>query len=85
MAELLDLSGLALELAHRNFEEQVKTLIEAAGGDASDLALAAARLSTDGPAQGGSLDHIAFALLLEAAHRAVADGAQRQKLSTLAS
>jgi hypothetical protein len=70
MPEVLELADLALELAHQHFDEQVQTLLEAAGDDASDLAVAAARLSTDGPAQGGSPDHIAFALLLEAAHRA---------------
>jgi hypothetical protein len=70
MGESRDLADLALELAHQHFDEQVRALVEAAGDDSSDLALAAARLSTDGPAQGGSPDHIAFALLLEAAHRA---------------
>jgi hypothetical protein len=34
--------------------------------------MAAAKLSTNGPTQGDSRDQIAFALLLEAAHRVTA-------------
>ena len=80
MADLLDLADFALELAHQHFDEQVRALIEAAGDDPSDLALAAARLSTDGRAHGGSPDHIAFALLLEAAHQASIEPAHPRHL-----
>jgi len=63
------LSGQALRLADDKFEERVGTLLAQAHGDRT-LAMAAARLSTNGPTQGDSKEQIAFALLMEAAHRA---------------
>ena len=65
-----DLSGQALRLADDKFEERVGTLLAQANGDRTPLAMAAARLSTNGPTQGDSKEQIAFALLMEAAHRA---------------
>jgi len=59
----------ALELAEERFEERVQVLIEEAHGDRSELAMAAATVSATGPTQGDSKEQIAFALLLEAAHR----------------
>ena len=63
------LAGRALQLAEEGFEERVQALVEGAHGDRSELALAAATLSATGPTQGDSKEQIAFALLLEAAHR----------------
>lgn len=59
----------ALQLAEGGFEERVQALIQEAQGDRSELAMAAATLSATGPTQGDSKEQIAFALLLEAAHR----------------
>jgi hypothetical protein len=77
MGELLsvdeELAELALQLAEDRFEEEVAALIVRAKGDRSELAMAAARLSAEGPTRGDSKEQIAFALLLEAAHRATAD------------
>ena len=64
----------ALRLAGNRFEENVEALIAGAEGDVARLAMAAARLSTTGPTQGDSKEQIAFALLMEAAHRAANDG-----------
>jgi len=68
-----DLADIALKLAGDRFEKEVAALIVRANGDRSDLAMAAARLSAEGPTRGDSKDQIAFALLLEAADRATAD------------
>ena len=64
MAE--ELTDLALKLANERFVEH----IDAAGSDRSGLALAAAELATEGPAQAGSLNQIAYSLLKEAFHEA---------------
>jgi hypothetical protein len=63
----------ALGFAEDRFDERVAALIKAADGDGSRLALAAATVSTSGPTAGDSKEQIAFALLLEAAHRAGSD------------
>ena len=68
MAE--ELTDLALELANDRFVEHVDALIDAAGSDRSGLALAAAELGTEGPAQAGSVNQIAYSLLKEAFHEA---------------
>ena len=60
----------ALRLAGDRFAEKVHALIVKAQGDRSELAMAAAKLSTKGPTHGDSIEQIAFALLLEAAYRA---------------
>ncbi len=65
-----DLDGVALRLAEDRLEEQVGLLLAEAQGDRTRLAMAAARLSTNRPTQGDSKEQIAFALLIEAAHRA---------------
>ena len=65
-----DLTDQALRLAEDGFEERVGALITEAQGDRARLSMAAARLSTRGPTQGDSKEQIAFALLMEAAHRA---------------
>jgi len=65
-----DLGEQALRLAEDGFEERVEALVAGAHGDEARLAMAAACLSTNGPAQGDSKEQIAFALLMEAAHRA---------------
>ena len=59
----------ALELANERFDEHVDALIDEAGNDGARLALAAARLSTDGPAHSSSVEQIAFSLLIEAFHK----------------
>ena len=64
------LIDLARKLASEKFAEHVDALIEGAGRDGPCLALAAAQLSTDGPAHAGSLDQIAYSLLVEAFHKA---------------
>jgi hypothetical protein len=69
-----ELSYQALRLAAEGFEERVGRLVTEARGDRSQLAKAAARLSTIGPTQGDSKERIAFALLMAAAHRGPADG-----------
>jgi hypothetical protein len=69
-----DLSDEALRLAEDRFEERVGALVAEAQGDRTQLAMAAARLTTIGPTQSDSKEQIAFALLMEAAHRAAADG-----------
>ena len=68
-----DLSAQALRLAEERFEESVESLVAGAQGDRTRLAMAAARLSANGPAQGDSKEQIAFALLMEAAHRVAAN------------
>jgi hypothetical protein len=65
-----ELTDLALKLANERFVEHVNALIGAAGSDRSGLALAAAELATGGPAQAGSVDQIAYSLLVEAFHKA---------------
>jgi len=66
------LSDRALRLAEDRFEDSVGSLVAQAQGDKTRLAMAAARLSANGPTQGDSKEQIAFALLMEAAHRAAA-------------
>jgi hypothetical protein len=61
--ELID---LALELAGERFDEHVEALIAEAKKDGARLALAAAELATEGPARAGSVDQIAYFLLVEA-------------------
>ena len=68
MAERL--TELALKLASEKFDEHVDALIDEARKDGARLALAAAELATDGPARTGSLDQIAYFLLVEAFHKA---------------
>ena len=68
MAE--ELTDLALKLASERFDEHVDALIAEARKDGTRLALAAAELATDGPARTGSLDQIAYFLLVEAFHKA---------------
>ena len=68
-----DLGDQALRLAEDGFEERVEALIAAAHGDEARLAMAAACLSTNGPTQGDWREQIAFALLMEAAHRAASE------------
>lgn len=67
-----DLGEQALRLAEDRFEESVEALITESRGDRARLAMAAACLSTNGPTQGDSKEQIAFALLIEAAHRVAA-------------
>ena len=77
MAE--ELTDLALKLASERFDEHVDALIAEARKDGTRLALAAAELATDGPARTGSLDQIAYFLLVEAFHKA--SGAREQPRS----
>ena len=65
--ELID---LALRLAREGFDEHVDALVEAAGNHETGLALAAAQVSTEPPMQSGSVDQIAYSLLVEAFQRA---------------
>lgn len=65
-----ELTDLALKLANERFVEHVDALVDAAGSDRSGLALAAAELATEGPAQAGSLNQNAYSLLKEAFHEA---------------
>ncbi len=65
-----ELTDLALKLASERFAEHVDALVDAAGSDRSGLALAAAELATEGPAQAGFLNQIAYSLLKEAFHEA---------------
>ena len=67
MAE--ELIELALKLANERFDEHVDALIAEARKDGSRLALAAAELATEGPVRSGSLDQIAYFLLVEAFHK----------------
>jgi hypothetical protein len=71
-----ELSDQALRLAEDRFEERVGSLVMQAQGDRTQLAMAAARLSTIGPTQGDSKERIAFALLMAAAHRPPPDGSR---------
>jgi hypothetical protein len=64
------LTQLALKLASERFDEHVDALIAEARKDGPRLALAAAELATEGPARAGSLDQIAYFLLVEAFHKA---------------
>lgn len=66
-----ELVDRALGLAGDGFDEEVGALVTEAHGDRTRLSMAAARLSANGPTRGDSKEQIAFALLLEAAHRAV--------------
>ena len=75
-----ELGDQALRLAEDRFEERVGALITEARGDSARLSMAAARLSTCGPTQGASKEQIAFALLMEAAHRADVDDEQRLRV-----
>ena len=68
-----DLVDQALGLAGDGFDEEVGALVTEAHGDRTRLSMAAARLSASGPTRGDSKEQIAFALLLEAAHRATDD------------
>ena len=61
---------LARKLAREGFDEHVDALVEAAGNDETVLALAAAQVSTEPPMQSGSVDQIAYSLLVEAFQRA---------------
>jgi hypothetical protein len=74
-----ELTELALKLASEGFDEHVDALIAEARKDGTRLALAAAELATDGPARTGSLDQIAYFLLVEAFHKA--SGAREQPRS----
>ena len=74
-----ELTELALKLASEKFDEHVDALIKEARKDGARLALAAAELATDGPARAGSLDQIAYFLLVEAFHKA--SGARQQPRS----
>jgi hypothetical protein len=65
--ELID---LARKFAREGFDEHVDALVEEAGNDETVLALAAAQVSTEPPMQSGSVDQIAYSLLVEAFQRA---------------
>jgi hypothetical protein len=67
--ELID---LARKLAREGFDEHVDALVEEAGNDETVLALAAAQVSTEPPMQSGSVDQIAYSLLVEAFQKASA-------------
>jgi len=64
--ELID---LALKLAGEGFDEHVDALVKEAENE-TELALAAAQVSTEPPMQSGSVDQIAYSLLVEAFQRA---------------
>jgi hypothetical protein len=72
--ELID---LALKLAREGFDEHVDALVEEAGNDETVLALAAAQVSTEPPMQSGSVDQIAYSLLVEAHQRAASTSGER--------
>jgi hypothetical protein len=65
--ELID---LALKLAGEGFDEHVDALVKEAENNETELALAAAQVSTEPPMQSGSVDQIAYSLLVEAFQRA---------------
>jgi len=65
-----NLVDLAVKLAGERFDENVDALIEEARSDETELALAAAQVSTEPPMQAGSIDQIAYSLLVEAFQRA---------------
>ena len=65
-----NLVDLAVKLAGERFDENVAALIEEARSDETELALAAAQVSTEPPMQAGSIDQIAYSLLVEAFQRA---------------
>ena len=67
------LGDQALRLAEDGFEEKVESLIAEARGDTARLAMAAARLSTTGRPRGTPKSRSAFALLIQATHRASND------------
>ena len=67
--ELID---LARKLAREGFDEHVDALLEEAENDETVLALAAAQVSTEPPMQSGSVDQIAYSLLVEAFQKASA-------------
>jgi hypothetical protein len=64
------LIDLALRLAREGFDEHVDALVKKAGNDETALALAAAQVSTGPPMQSGSVDQIAYSLLVEAFQKA---------------
>jgi len=66
--ELID---LALKLAGEGFDEHVDALVKEAENE-TELALAAAQVSTEPPMQSGSVDQIAYSLLVEAFQKASA-------------
>jgi HEAT repeat protein len=79
--ELID---LALKLARQGFDEHVDALVEEAGNDETVLALAAAQVSTEPPMQSGSVDQIAYSLLVEALQRASMSGERSASLNDVA-
>ena len=79
--ELID---LALKLAREGFDEHVDALVEEAGNDETVLALAAAQVSTEPPMQAGSVDQIAYSLLVEALQRASTSGERSSSLDDVA-
>jgi HEAT repeat protein len=79
--ELID---LALKLARQGFDEHVDALVEEAGNDETVLALAAAQVSTEPPMQSGSVDQIAYSLLVEALQRASISGERSASLNDVA-
>ena len=82
MAE--ELIDLALKLAGEGFDEHVDALVKEAESNETDLALAAAQVSTEPPMQSGSVDQIAYSLLVEAFQRASTSGARSSLLDDVA-
>jgi len=76
--ELID---LARKLAREGFAEHVDALVQEARNDETALALAAAQVSTEPPMQSGSVDQIAYSLLVEAFQKASASGAGSPSLA----
>jgi len=79
--ELID---LAVKLAGEGFEEHVDALVEKAGNNETELALAAAQVSTEPPMRSGSVDQITYSLLVEAFQRASTSGARSSSLDDVA-
>ena len=82
MAE--ELIDLALRLAREGFDEHVEALVQQAGNDETALALAAAQVSTEPPMQSGSVDQIAYSLLVEAFQKASTTGEVSTSLDDVA-
>jgi hypothetical protein len=79
-----ELIELALKLAGEGFDEHVDALVEEAGANETELALAAAQVSTEPPMQSGSVDQIAYSLLVEALQRASISGERSSSVDDVA-
>jgi len=78
-----ELIELARKLAREGFAEHVDALVQEARNDETALALAAAQVSTEPPMQSGSVDQIAYSLLVEALQRASTAGERPLRRSTM--